>query len=318
MKNIVSYLMIFILTVIGCMAQQNTNENDENSVLNFYRQYSEYTDPGEYVYLYENLPDSLPELCRLIKSQSIHPFAELPKYREQIPKERWDWFGTYPTVHSVLEGLLSYDSSGFNPGRKVVDRLVLICRHNSLLLASILKHRGIPVKVRYGYATYLIADFHTGHIICEVWNEDEKRWMLVDPTTAMVDFSREKFDFSNDAWLQLQNQEIDPSLYGVPPKHTGLASILGNLCSDLASVLGIEYPVNHYAPIVGTVHEEDKELTTEQVETLNKISELMKSVDAENLAILQEIYINTPEIQITKTFEFQSRNSQNSGETKGK
>lgn len=301
MKNTASYLMISILSVIGCMAQQNTNENAENSVLNFYREYSKYTDPGEYVYLYENLPDSLQELCRLIKSQSIHPFVELLRYRDQIPKERWEWFGTYPSVQSVLEGLLSYDSSGFNPDRKVTDRLVLICRHNSLLLASVLKYRGIPARVRYGNATYLIPDFHTGHIICEVWNENEKRWMLVDPTTGMVDFSSEKFDFSNEVWLQLQNHEIDPKLYGVPPNHTGLVSILGNLCTDLASILGVEYPVNHYAPIVGSVHEEDKELTAEQVEALNKISELMKSIDFDNLPRLQEIYNNTSEIQITRT-----------------
>ena len=38
--------------------------------------------------------------------------------------------------------------------------------------------------------------------------------MLVDPSTGMIDFSREKFDFSNDAWLKMQKGEIDPNLYG--------------------------------------------------------------------------------------------------------
>ena len=31
----------------------------------------------------------------------------------------------------------------------------------------------------------------------------------------MIDFSREKFDFSNDAWLKMQKKEIDPNLYGI-------------------------------------------------------------------------------------------------------
>jgi len=52
----------------------------------FYKQYSSFTDPGEYSYLYKNLPDSLPELCSLIRSQFIHPYAELPQYRDQSLK----------------------------------------------------------------------------------------------------------------------------------------------------------------------------------------------------------------------------------------
>ena len=62
----------------------------------------------------------------------------------------------------------------------------------------------------------LMPEFHVSHVICEVWNENDKRWMLVDPSTGMIDFSREKFDFSNEAWLQMQKKEIDPNLYGIP------------------------------------------------------------------------------------------------------
>jgi len=40
----------------------NRFNKDSISVLDFYRQYSSFTDPGEYAYLYENLPDSLPGL----------------------------------------------------------------------------------------------------------------------------------------------------------------------------------------------------------------------------------------------------------------
>src|SRR4030042_5197069 len=143
MKNTMISLMIPILIATGCYAQKNTYEQADNSVLNFYRQYSSFTDPGEYEYLYENLPDSLPELCSLIRSQFIHPYAQLPKYHEQIPKERWNESLKYPTVKSVLEGLLSYDSSGLVKDRKPEDRLVLGCRDYAILLASVLKSRGI-------------------------------------------------------------------------------------------------------------------------------------------------------------------------------
>jgi hypothetical protein len=293
------------------LSMKNTNDPVDTSLLEFYRQYSSFTDPGEYEYLYENLPDSLPELCSLIKSQFIHPYAELPKYREQIPKERWNESFRYPTVKSILKGLVIYDSSGLTKDRIPKDRLVLGCHHNAILLASILKYSGIPARVRYGHATYIIPGFHTSHTICEVWNEDDKRWMLVDPSMDMVDFSREKFDISNDLWLKMQKGEIDPNLYGIPRRYTELVSIVGKVCTDLASLLGTEYPINQYAPILEYTFENNDQLTAEHIETLNRISELMKSIDADSFSELQEIYNNTPQIQITKSFQTDSKSSEN-------
>ena len=315
MKNTLSILLISIVMGI-CSAQTSIPKSVDTSLLDFYRQYSSFTDPGEYEYLYENLPDSLPELCSLIRSQFIHPYAELPKYREQIPKERWIELFNFPSVYSILEGLQSYDSSGIVNNRLPEDRLVLGCQHNAILLASILKYRGIPARVRSGHATYIIPGFHISHTICEVWNDNDKRWMLVDPSMDMVDFSKEQFDFSNDLWLKMQNGEIDPKLYGIPRRYTGLVSIVGKVCTDLASILGTEYPINQYAPILDYAFENDKQLTAEHIEILNRISELMKTINAENLSELQDIYNNTPEIQITKSFESVLTNSDNSARAK--
>jgi hypothetical protein len=201
-----------------------------------------------------------------------------------------------------LEGLVSYDFSGFINNRKPEDRLVLGCNQNAILLASILKFRGIPARVRTGHATYIMPGFHISHTVCEVWNENEIRWMLVDPSMDMVDYSREKFDFSNELWLKLQNEEIDPNLYGIPRRYTGLVSIVGKVCTDLASILGTEYPIDQYAPILDDIFQ-NNQLSSKQIETLNKISELMKLIDSESLSELKEIYNNNPEIQITKSFE---------------
>ena len=307
MKTTALIFMISILILTGGNSQQNIKQTENaqfhGSVLEFYKEYSSFTDPGEYAYLYENLPDSLPELCSLIRSQFIHPYAELPEYRDIIPKERWDESLKYPTVKSILKGLLSYDPRGLVKDRKPENRLVLACRENAILLASILKYRGIPARVRGGYATYLIPDFHTNHAICEVWNENDKRWMLVDPSTGMIDLSRDKFDFGNDAWLKMQKKEIDPTLFGMPGQHPGVLSITAIVCTDLAFILGTEYTIYQYAPILDYAFQNNNQLPTEQIEILNKICELMKSLDADNLSKLQDIYNNTPEIQITKTFE---------------
>ncbi len=311
MKTSICVLIISALVAIGYSAQENqtnsiavTQIKNEADLLEFYRQFSPFTDPGEYAYLYKNLPDSLPELCKLIRSQFIHPFAELPQYREQIPKERWNEMMNYPTVKSILKGLVTYNPAGLIYNRKPEDRLILGCPQNAILLASILKYRGIPARVRCGHATYLIPEFHGSHTLCEVWNENDKRWMLVDPSTDKVDFSEEEFDFSNEAWLQMQKGEIDPNLYGIPGIYTGEGSIVGKISNDLAMVLGIEYTIYQYAPILDYAMDKEKHLSVEQIETLNAICELMKTIDVENFTKLQKIYNNTPEIQVTKTTEF--------------
>jgi sulfatase modifying factor 1 len=312
MKQTFVILLISILLDISCAQNSantskiqipNTVVKNENELLDFYRKYSPFTDPAEYAYLYKNLPDSLLEMCRLIRSQFIHPFAELPKYREQIPKERWNEMMNYPTVKSILGGLISYNSAGLVHNRKPEERLVLGCRHSAILLASVLKYRGVPARVRAGHATYLAPGFHISHTICEVWNESENRWMLVDPSLDKVDFSRDEFDFSNEAWLQMQKGEIDPNLYGLPGKYTGEGSIVGKISNDLAAILGIEYTIYQYASILDYAMDKEKQLSAEQIETLDMISELMKTVDAENFTKLQKIYKNTPEIQVTKSFE---------------
>ncbi len=306
MRHTLLIFVMFILTSAGCIHSQNRlpagQLTSEADVLDFYRQYSGYTDPGTYVYLFENLPESLEDLCNLITAQFIHPFAELPQYRDVIPEERWNEFHQYPTVQAILKGLLSHDSRGLALDRKPADRLVLICQQNSILLASIMKYRGIPARVRYGHATYLMPGFHASHAVCEVWNEKEKRWMLVDPTTTMVDFSREKFDFSNEAWLKMQKGEIDPDLFGIPPRYSGPGSVTGKVFPDLASLLGTEYPAFAYPPVMEAALE-NKPLPAEHIETLTSVCDLMKSIDAENLSRLQKIYTDNPDFQMTKSFE---------------
>jgi hypothetical protein len=312
MKTSIFIFIITVLAAFGYGVQGNKTNSitadqikTEAELLDFYRQYSEFTDPGEYAYLYQNLPDSLPELCQLIRSQFIHPYAELPRYRDQIPKERWNEMFKYTTVQSILEGLVSYDSTGIVNDRKPEDRLILGCRENAILLASILKYRGIPARVRTGHVTYLRPGFHLSHTICEVWNDHENRWMLVDPSMVKIDFSREEFDFSHELWLKLQKKEIDPGPYGFPGRYSGFVSIVGKVCPDLASILGTEYPIDHYAPILDYALENNDQLTDAHVETLNKISELMKSFNAENFSKLLDIYNSTPQIQITKQFSSQ-------------
>jgi hypothetical protein len=283
---------------IGQVEKKNNHRQlVNNKILGFYRQYGFYTNPGEYEPMYSNLPDSLAEICKVIKSQLIHPIADLPKYRDLIPQDRSCEDLKYPTVQTILAGLKTYNPDGLIINRKPADRLVVSCRYHAILLASILKHRGIPARVRYGFASYLYPKYHLYHVICEVWNNNEKRWMLVDPDRQMIDFPSQQFEFAGDVWKKNQQGKLDPYTYGVP-NWWGSHPILDVLCHDLASVLGNEHIYYDRPPISADTTINVKNMPIDQIDIMNKISTLMVDVDA-NFNELQLLYNNNKRIQFS-------------------
>ncbi|MFZ0455018.1 MAG: transglutaminase-like domain-containing protein [Ignavibacteriaceae bacterium] len=270
-------------------------------ILEFYSGYSFFTDPGEYVSMYENLPDSIAALCRLIKSQLIHPVADLPKYRDLIPQERSYEDLKYPTVKTILAGLKSYNPEGLIFSRKPEERLIVSCRYHAILLASILKHRGIPTRLRYGFASYLYPGYHIYHVICEVWNKNEKRWILVDPDRQLINLTSGQFEFSNDVWIKYRHGELKQETYGVP-NWWGAHPVLDVLCHDLASVLGDEHIYFNRPPISADTTMDVENLSSDQSILMDNISELMKNVD-NNFYELKDFYDGNKQLQFDFSFK---------------
>ncbi|MCA9735670.1 transglutaminase [candidate division KSB1 bacterium] len=276
---------LFIFTLLFFTACESPKSDtiqfpEITNPLTFYTTYGTYTDPGDYAYLYKSLPDSLTELCELLKCQFIHP-VDIGPYRDVIPKNRYYEDDQFPTTEKLLAGLLALDERGLTFDRKPQNRLVVSCRYHALLLASILKYKGIPARLRYGYAPYLSRnkDLHIAHVICEVWNADEKRWMFVDPDRKMVDFPRDAFEPGSTVWLQLQNGESDkPEKYGVPGSW-GEANILGSVCHDFYAVLGQELLYWQQPPLCGNEPDVIKKLDKAKSAVLTQIAQLMNNPD---------------------------------------
>jgi hypothetical protein len=87
--------------------------------------------------------------------------------------------------------------------------------------------------MRFGFARYFEkrAGVRFGHVICEVWDEQEKRWFLVDPDRNYIDFSPERFDFSYQAWINLRDNKIDEEVY-VSSIGDGLKGVINLLTLD--------------------------------------------------------------------------------------
>lgn len=303
MRQSIFILLLFGISLHNCTMAQSKRDNA--SELAFYRQYGFFTNPGEYETMYANLPDSIPELCKIIKAQLIHPFADLHQYRDVIPEERSCEDLKYPTVQTILAGLKQYNPDGLILNRKPADRLVVSCRYHAILLASILKYKGIPARVRYGFANYLLPGYHICHAICEVWNKNENRWILVDPDRQKVDIPKGQFQFAHNVWIDDLNNKIESDKYGVPG-YWGSNVILLGLCQDLASVLGNEHIYYNVPPLVADETTSYKTMSTDNIALMNNVATLLENVDG-NLNELKKIYKKNKQLHLSNSFVYKNQ-----------
>ena len=226
--SIINFPIVFLiaLSISGSCSNGEQESQPPKRVLDKHLEFSHYTDPGDFVYLYDQLPESLNEICDLIKKQLVHPF-DIKKFGDTIPEDRVYEDRSIPTVAQMLEELIKRDKNGFVSTRQPKDRLVVACVHHSMLLASILRQRGIPVRIRAGYAKYIGDDknIRVSHVICEVCDTERNTWLLVDPDRQKIDFQRKEFKFAFETWARLRNGNIIKQYYS--ESQTGIWMNLG-------------------------------------------------------------------------------------------
>lgn len=179
-----------VAEIIAYWIQNNSKIIPSDEILDRYSRQNSFTDPGEFAYLYNDLPESIEQICDLIKKQLIHPM-EASKIKDKLPKGRAPEDGDYPTVSDMLKELAERDPSGLTMHRKLEDRLIVACYHHALFLASILRQYNIPTRLRGGFARYFEeeAKVRFGHVFCEVWDKEKQQWILVDPDRNYINVS---------------------------------------------------------------------------------------------------------------------------------
>ena len=301
MKRLVCLFGMIIL--FSCTNDTAYKSIPSEKILSHYKQFSRYTDPGKSAYMFKDLPESLPKLCSLIKRQLIHP-VDLGELRKSLPEERHFEDTYYPTVQAMLGGLLHYDQRGFTPERRPEDRLIVACYNHALLLTSILRHRKIPVRIRAGFAKYYEKEAHIrfGHVICEVWNKNENRWMLIDPDRQFVDFSKKQFEFSDSAWERLRKGKAKSGKY-IACHTKDDQAILHILLFDLSCVLLKETPYWDEPAILQGEFPGIQNIDAEKLEIFDQVARLLSDPE-KNLEQLSALYQEHKFLQSTgRTFE---------------
>lgn len=211
----------------------------------------------------------------------------------------------FPTAQSVIAELLRKNPN-YTTKREAKDKVHVTCRSQAILLASILKAKGISARARSGFAEYI---HYNGicydHWITEYFDEKENRWRLVDadehcPDHEMGfdlnDIPYDKFLFGTNAYLGVRQNKYKPEtiLYSSDPPTLGLKASIRGLFYDFHSLMNNEIIFLHMPKYI-----QDKkfELSEDEYKELDRLANLMLNPN-ENFSKLQEIWNNTSKFRI--------------------
>lgn len=259
----------------------------------FYLDHSPITDPGPYVYLYEDLPDNLPALVNLVQGQMMHRNAA-EKYGVTLTRgSRSEQH--LRTMQQRLARIVELSPEPLTVARQPKERTVGMCRDFAVFLVSLLRHKGVPARMRVGFADYLFDknEFKADHWITEYWDAVRARWVLADPDMGgmppellgiqivcnLFDLRRDHdFYVAGSAWQLARAGKVRSDLFRYSGRWKGFPCIRGNLLHDFQSLNRLELALFdywdelHYKP--------ETSLTVEDKAILDRVATLTISPEA--------------------------------------
>lgn len=208
-----------------------------------YAEQTKVTDPGPFDSDYADLPGTVPELVAVIQKLYMH--IHWARRYGATPSDEQQSHVRARLVSRILWKLKEMDPSPLIVPRSADRRFFGNCRDFSVLLASMLRHRGVPARARCGFGTYFLPGHFEDHWVCEYW--DGQRWVTVD--AQLDEFQRKTLEISfdpldmppgrflnaSDAWLRCREGREAADKFGIFDMR-GLWFIRGNLLRELAAL----------------------------------------------------------------------------------
>lgn len=285
-------------------------------ILDHYLEYGLFTYPGLYEDYLKTLPDDIREMGKLLRRNFIHRStldagnvgtnADL-KYGDmtKVPWYRQAEDDNFATSAAMLAELFRRDQKGLTLERKVEDKVFLTCRYISILMASILKAKGIPSRVRSGFAGYFEGvTIAWDHWITQYWDNSQSKWVTVDIDASdhktgfdMYDIPEGKFDWSADVWLDVREGKKDGNYFNNAGGYKGLVAIAWELFYDFHCLMNSEILYLHH-PEIAMLQNFDKN-SEEKLQEIDDLARLMQNPE-ENFEKLLKIWDTKKEFRLLK------------------
>jgi hypothetical protein len=226
--------------------------NDEQARVGWARQ-SAVTDPGAASAAIDALPAELAKLRQASSQLVFHYRAGGDFIENRVPAERMAEINTR-YADAMLALILGRGEPSLGRDRRAPDRVVGCCRDATVLFLALARHKGIPARARVGFAAYFHPGWLVDHVVAEVWDDQERRWRLVDPEMAggwtpevggrpvdWLDLADDQFVTGPRAWLAARAGAADPERHVVAPDLDvpvlrGWPYIAHNAIHDLAAL----------------------------------------------------------------------------------
>lgn len=208
----------------------------------FYASQSIYSEPGPYRELLIGGGAAPASIARWIGSFMQHPRGAESKERGFAAEQAADL--ELRSVAAILAAAVKRDLFEGDAAQLKVGGL---CRDFAILAASCFRARGIPARLRVGFADYIVPDFWEDHWLCE-WH-DGRHWVRLDVEFAAtggtsfdpLDVPRERFLTAGEAWSRIKEEPCIAARFGVSSLDIGGEwFVAGSLLREFAALRKLE------------------------------------------------------------------------------
>ena len=254
----------------------------------------------------EALLDDVASVVAAVQGLLIHE-AWAPAYGVTLSSKRVAEKELHGAV-AMLHRASSMDTRPLSVARSADCRVVSVCRHFATLFVAFMRQKGVPARVRSGFANYFESGVNGDHWVGEYWNAKQGRWVLVDeqldelqrnvvkPDFDTLDVPRDRFLVAGDAWHACRSGGADPQTFGVGSADLwGLEEVMGAVFLDLAALQKVELlPWNWYG-----LAKQDGAWELE-LNLIDRLAALSTAADAAALTELQELVARDRRLALPK------------------
>jgi hypothetical protein len=191
------------------------------------------TTPGKHTALIEQIPnqgeDQIGEIIKTVQGLLIHDDS-----LELYGLTKADFPNTSRETLSLatrIDQILSQSSAPLTTNRAPKARQIATCRDYAVMTCGILRHKNIPARLRCGFASYFTPNQYEDHWICEYWDTDQTRWIMIDAQLDQAHIEHLNINFdaldvpdtsfitSAKAWKSVKSNDVDANLYGHSEAH---------------------------------------------------------------------------------------------------
>src|ERR1700722_18273287 len=262
----------------------------------YYLRPGKMTSAGRYAPLTEKLPRDIPALAAVVQGLIVHEFMAAD-YGAPLSEEDRASVHIRP-AEEILAQIVARDDRPLEIPREPSGRLAGTCRHFTVLMVTLLRAQGVPARARCGFGAYFGTDVFEDHWVCEYWNGERARWVLVDAqiddvqlgwfpiSFDVTDVPRDEFLVAGQAWDQVRAGAADPGRFGLSEiKQFGAWWIAPNLMRDASALLNLELlPWDCW----GAMPKPGQPIEAELVTLFDRLAKLTQAVD-DSPAELQEL-----------------------------